>query len=329
LGFMGKKWDSSGVAFDPETWKAVLRVMRPGAYMLAFGGTRTHHRIWCAIEDAGFAIRDTAMWLFGEGFPKGLNLEKACGEEWSGWNTQLKPAYEPIVIAQKPVVGSITANVKAHGVGGLNVAACRIAANPNDRWANAEKAGTLDVDLDKKLLGGNSGFAGYTNGRTLIPPEGRFPTNVLLDEEAARMLDRQAGWLHSGHRPNCGGKEYGDSVKRGATTYGYYSSCIGSTGYADEGGASRYFYVGKVSKSERGDGNDHPTVKPLDLMSYLAKLVTPTGGVVLDPFAGSGSTLLACKRLDFDYVGIEQHAPYVEIIQRRLAAMPDSLFKAA
>ena len=372
INFMGRKWDGSGVSFDPSTWAACLRVLKPGGHLLAFGGTRTVHRIACAIEDAGFDIRDQIAWLYGTGFPKSLDVSKAIDRQrndrddvrvvcrwiratmqatnatsrgiadvfgfhsrmvdhwaardtdsqpcvptleqfptlldvlgvtladvpddvrrliltlngnkgqpganwfkrevtgkhlrdmggldgqrlggafgditapateaarrWQGWGTALKPACEPIVVARKPLIGTVAANVLAHGTGALNIDATRIdGAEGRSRW----------------------------------------PANVILDPEAAAVLDEQSG------------------------------------------SASRFFYVAKPSKRERGEGNNHPTVKPIKLMRYLVRLVTPPAGTVLDPFCGSGTTGVAAALEGFGFVGCELLSEHVEIAERRIAA---------
>ena len=330
LGFMGKSWDSAGVSFSPATWAEALRVLKPGGHLLAFGGSRTYHRIAVAIEDAGFEIRDSLMWIYGSGFPKSLDvsksIDKRAGAErevtglhkrqnrrkngpgfhnlrgivdvvpealtvtapateeakrWEGWGTALKPAHEPIVLARKPLIGTVAENVLAHGTGALNIDASRIAyAGLNDggdwdRLAGHQSAKTIRKNLaggDRELLAGR-----VDNGKSLA---GRWPANTLWDEEAAAQLD--------------------------ASTPAQ---------------PSRFFYVAKPTKRERNAGatNTHPTVKPVDLMRYLIKLVTPPGGVVLDPFLGSGSTACAAALEGFDYIGIEQNPEYADIAEARIA----------
>ena len=412
LGFMGKSWDSAGVSYDPATWAEALRVLKPGGHLLAFGGSRTYHRIAVAIEDAGFEIRDSLMWIYGSGFPKSLDVSKAMdkrrndkaakwavadflhphverhgfdavsahfgvsgpmvrqhwcsrsqtstptwdqwlelqrllgfgmemdatvrelnglaanadeawaerevtgahaqpaaaqqwkanngeaadltakerrdkpateeAKRWEGWGTALKPAHEPIVLARKPLIGTVAENVLAHGTGALNIDASRIAyAGLNDggdwdRFAGHQSAKTIRKNLaggDRELLAGR-----VDNGKSLA---GRWPANTLWDEEAAAQLD--------------------------ASTPAQ---------------PSRFFYVAKPGKRERNAGdtaNTHPTVKPIALMRYLIKLVTPPGGVVLDPFLGSGSTACAAVLEGFDYIGIEQSPDYAKIAEARIA----------
>lgn len=300
LSFMGKDWDHGvpGVPF----WEAALRVAKPGAYLLAFGGTRTFHRLTVAIEDAGWEIRDCLSWLYGSGFPKG--------------KSQLKPAWEPIVMARKPLTGTVVENVQQWGTGGINVDVCRIEGikrSPEFRntLGDAERNGTWNSD--------NTGLGKRLNGDGL----GRWPANLLLDEEAAAMLDEQ-----SGERPS-GGIKLGSRQGRGVNgIYGDRGGFAGQAYAANTGGASRFFYVAKASKRDRGEENGHPTVKPTTLMQWLVRLVTPRGGVVLDCFMGSGSTGKAATLEGCRFVGIELDAEYLEIARRRiaeaerLAAMP-------
>lgn len=352
LGFMGKSWDSSGVAFDPETWREVLRVLKPGGHLLAFGGSRTSHRITCAIEDAGFEIRDVLQWIYGSGFPKSLDISKAidkaagaerapgvpgpyasrrvadseseifvgtmgsphtalisepatdAAKQWQGWGTALKPAHEPIIMARKPLSEKTVAkNVLLHGTGGINVDACRITLEPG---ANLE---AKQKNFDAMGYGGNS----ETEGVPTYNAAGRWPSNVLLSEEAAAELDLQTGVSTSrAGKPGRGAKNLGE--------FGTFGKTAG-TEHNDTGGASRFFYVAKASRSERNAGgaeNGHPTVKPLALMQQLIRLVTPPGGVVLDPFTGSGSTLAAAASLGFNYTGVELSEEYIAIAEARV-----------
>lgn len=455
LGFMGKRWDSTGIAYDVTLWAECLRVLKPGGHLLAFGGSRTYHRLVVAIEDAGFEIRDCIMWLYGSGFPKSLAVDKAIdrqrhdreqvyqvtawiramrdraglsngdidkafgfngmakhwtssasqpsvptldripvlldlfgltlddvpddvrtliwhangmagepgkawfqremitekredmfgeyevedvrrsgiankeknvrhtigasksveiketapatplAQQWQGWGTALKPAHEPIVVARKPLQGTVADNVTAWGVGALNIDGCRV--------------------------GGD---------------DGRWPANIILDEEAAQMLDEQSGVSKSGIRtptgksildPNTG---WNDNSMTDITTRGFF----------DSGGASRFFYVAKASRIEREAGlegmpmiresdrvkddgvggdnprnrtnnpriNHHPTVKPIALMRYLVRMVTPRGGVVLDPFMGSGTTGCAAMLEGMRFIGIDITPEYVDIADRRI-----------
>ena len=352
LEFMGKGWDK--VLPDVKVWKEALRVAKPGAFLLAFGGTRTYHRLTCAIEDAGWKIRDCIMWLYGGGFPKSLDISKQIDKRagidrkvvgvssvtgnrkshfakerndsdsgfygdgkvnfftapatpeaqlWNGWGTALKPAYEPIVVAIKPIDGTFVNNALKWGVGGLNI--------------NGGRIGTKPAYVDRPR-GPHSPLISQLNGQGTKSTggQGRFPANLILDEKAAEMLDEQAGECKTG------GAQKGSKIitDRGNSIFGKmyvntYSTAIGEP----LGGHSRFFYCAKASKAERGEENNHPTVKPLKLMEYLCKLtMTPTGGVVLDPFMGSGTTGVACKILNRVFVGIEKDPEYFEIAKKRI-----------
>jgi site-specific DNA-methyltransferase (adenine-specific) len=288
-----------------------LRVLKPGGHLLAFGGTRTHHRPACAIEDAGFEIRDSITWIYGSGFPKSHNL----AGEWSGWGTALKPAHEPIVVARKPLAGTVAANVLAYGTGAINVDGCRVgdgADKDDERWYEWQRGGWGDA-------GGT-----YEAGRVVPRPaerRGRWPSNVVLDEAAAEELDRQSGVLTSGANPTRRGSD------KSRDAYGEFAGqadCTPARG-AESGGASRFFpvfrYEPKAPTAERprNGGAAHPTVKPLDLMRWLVRLVTPPGGVVLDPFAGSGTTAEACVIEGFRCVTVEREADYLQLIVARLS----------
>ena len=349
-----------------ETWALeAYRVLKPGGHLLAFGGTRTYHRLTCGIEDAGFEVRDCLSWLYGSGFPKSLDvskaIDKAAGQqgevvrqyetaiggvtmnggrgqwrgtithrapatdaarEWQGWGTALKPGWEPCVVARKPLAGTVAANVQAHGTGALNGDGCRIDyANDADRptqeeWNRMGSSGAA----------GANGFAGqfskgmkdaYAEGKIPVP-QGRWPANVVLDEQAAAMLDAQSGESRS--TQSMRGELHGSIYGGGNGPSG--PSTI--RGHDDTGGASRFFYTAKASRSDRstnGANNTHPTVKPTDLMRWLVRLVTPPGGVVLDPFAGSGSTLVAARAEGVRCIGIEREDEYARIIAARLSQL--------
>ena len=311
LSFMGKKWDYDVPSV--ELWTECLRVLKPGGTMLCFAGSRAQHRMAVNVEDAGFELFDTMLWLFGSGFPKSHNIEKALTKSehpeasiWSGWGTQLKPAYEPIICAKKPLDGTYAANALKHGVSGLNIDGGRI--------------GTEEIEQGRKGRGiANS--SSYHNG--LNPTEktlatGRFPANIILDEEAGGLLDEQSGVSN-------GGKTYDYTGNKEYKVEGFIkdNKPNSPSNRGDKGGASRFFYCAKSSKSERTHNgtveNGHPTIKPLKLMEYLCTLTkTPTGGVVLDPFMGSGTTGLACKNTGRDFIGIEREAEYIEITRARL-----------
>lgn len=321
-GFMGKQWDGTGVAFDVATWDAAFRVMKPGAHLVAFGAPRTYHRMACAIEDAGFEIRDCLQWLFGSGFPKSLNLK----DEWQGWGTALKPAYEPIVLARKPLGGTVAGNVAQWGTGGLNIDATRIGTEVRTYRGMSNSGRGTGVFRDDN----------WQARDVEITASGRWPANVLLDDEAARLLDAMSGATVSRQ----------GEPRTGINGEGWGLTAPGAE-YNDRGGASRYFYTAKTSRAERefglddleptrrSDGrekdienprlrtnerrNDHPTVKPVDLMRWLCRLITPPGGVILDPFLGSGSTGMAALDEGFRFVGIDLEAHYIEIARRRIA----------
>jgi site-specific DNA-methyltransferase (adenine-specific) len=304
LAFMGKHWDHGvpGVAF----WVEALRVAKPGAHILAFGGTRTFHRLACAIEDAGWQIKDCLSWLYGSGFPKHKTL--------------LKPAWEPVVMAAKA------------GARVVNVDACRI--------GNESTRRPMGLLTSKGIPGGGFGAPERLGNRPIVgvsgSDSGRWPANVCLDEEAAAVLDAQSGMSVS---------RIGKPRASNAPGNGYGMTHTGAE-YADSGGASRFFYVAKASRSEREAGlreafsatmgagigerehrpdeprawvrNHHPTVKPVTLMRWLVRLVTPIGGTVLDPFMGSGTTGIACVREGRSFSGIEREESYFDIAQARI-----------
>ena len=327
---MGKAWDGSGVAVRAETWRAVARVLKPGAYLLAFGGTRTFHRVACAIEDAGFEIRDCLSWLYGQGFPKSLNLPGGLG-------TALKPSWEPIVLARKPFKGTVRANVEQHGTGALNIDACRLQSGESTARPSGVNQGIYGSDDRRGMIRGGD--------------DGRWPANVCLDEFAAMALDEQSGELVDGVAVK-------SNTPVGKVTGHIFQ--LGNTGkdvtYGGSGGASRFYYVAKPSRAERDYGcerlplvsplevtgraegsagskhardgmtgrpraNLHPTVKPVELMRWLVRLVTPPGGTVLDPFCGSGTTGMACRYEQRLFIGIEREAEYHAIAEARIAAV--------
>jgi len=307
LNFMEKKWDYGIPSVD--IWKECLRVLKPGGHLLAFGGTRTYHRLVVAIEDAGFEIRDQIQWLYGQGFPKSQNIAKAAGDEsLAGLGTALKPANEPICLARKPLSEStIAKNVLKHGTGGLNIDAGRVGTETRYNAPAANKPGGNSYDMSA------DGMPEDAEGNTV---NGRFPSNVILDEDAAQVLDEQTkGVLHSA------GKGRTKSIISEYNASSYHApitrQCNRFEDF-DNVGASRFFYVAKASKSDRGDGNVHPTVKPIKLMEYLIKLITQPNGVVLDPFMGSGSTGVAAKKLGFRFIGMEKEPEYLAIAKARI-----------
>jgi DNA modification methylase len=469
LGFMGKSWDkfdtasaaqglnagatgkahSHGLAYNDarvfqdwcQQWASeVLRVLTPGAHLLAFGGTRTYHRMACAIEDAGFEIRDSLHWIYGSGFPKSLDVSKAIDkhlgatrpvvetipDRWAGkgdvlqratqdvraeahitssataaaaaadgWGTALKPAHEPVVVARKPLSEkTVAANVLEWGTGGLNIDGCRVENEPGRQsgWS-----------ISGSKASGNSSMSGPNYARDPKPddPAGRWPPNILLTHaadcqpagtrrvkgsrvdkprESDEMVSGYSGGL-GGHRPARGigdvdgmetvqAWECADgcpvagldaqsgtltsgtgAVKHASAKGGTKSASIGAENrpegmpmlcYGDTGGASRFYpqftwdpdydfpfmYCAKASPSERPkvDGIAHPTCKPVALMRWLVRLVTPPGGIVLDPFAGTGTTAAACLEEGFSYVLIEREADYMKLIDQRLSRYQPTLF---
>jgi site-specific DNA-methyltransferase (adenine-specific) len=324
LSFMGKKWDYDVPSV--EVWKECLRVLKPGGHLLAFAGTRTQHRMAVRIEDAGFEIRDMIAWVYGSGFPKSHNLKG----EWQGWGTALKPALEPITVARKPLgEKTVAANVLEHGTGGINVDGCRVDAS------NADLSRVNNTSLGS-ASGGIYGKAGAFV--SVGSPSGRWPANLIHDgsDEVVGLFPQTTS-----------GKPCG---KRGASSHNvaYADIAVGSdlTGFGDSGSAARFFYCAKASKKDRDEGceeleaqnnmrvngpreseeakhatkrsNHHPTVKPTELMRYLCRLVTPPGGVVLDPFMGSGSTGKAAVIEGFNFIGIEREESYMEIAEARI-----------
>lgn len=366
LSFMGKAWDHGVPSAD--VWAAVSRTLKPGAHLIAFGGTRTFHRLTCAIEDAGFEIRDCLCWLQGQGFPKSLDIskaiDKAAGAErtlrvnerwaerypngpggnlsggdraatvrqlkhidggplltsdpvsedairWQGYGTALKPAWEPAILAMKPTAGTFAENALAHGVAGLNVDGCRLAPGR-----------TTHADGNRVTSVAASGmFPKKPHGPT--PPPGRWPSNVALDEEAAAMLPTTGG----GGKPKTryrapSAVQYTQAYR---PEYEPYPDAL-----AGGGPASRFFYVAKAGTAERSAGlpggkrSHHPTVKPIALAEWLAKLLLPpkrdTPRRLLVPFSGSGSEMIGALRAGWDeVVGIEREPEYVEIAEARLA----------
>jgi DNA modification methylase len=344
LSFMGKGWDHGvpGVEF----WTEALRVAKPGAHLLAFGGTRTYHRLACAIEDAGWEIRDCVMWVYGSGFPKSHDVSKAIDKaagadrevvgysqgrsgsihgggqsvgapdpitapttpsarQWSGWGTALKPAYEPVIVARKPLVGTVADNVLTHGTGAINVDGCRVGIASGDQ----KSEGGRKLARHQETNGFDGGWKSKTTN--LDDGLGRWPANLIHDGS-----DEVVGLFPAANARNGG--------NTGTDSGGVYSGTWGSAEtqqYRDSGSAARFFYCAKASKADRGSDNHHPTVKPTALMRYLCRLVTPPGGIVLDPFTGSGSTGKAAVLEGFRFIGIEREAEYVEIARARIAAV--------
>jgi len=381
LGFMGKKWDASGIAYNVDLWRECLRVLKPGGHLLAFGGTRTYHRMAVAIEDAGFEVRDMLEWIYFSGFPKSLNVGKAVDKsqgnkreiidqrdvghditsnayrdakperkimditkgnsEWEGFGTNLKPSHEPICMARKPLSEkTIVENVLKHGTGAIDIDGCRIPTSEGlcgGQYSGKEREDGVCYGKHKNL-----------NPEEYIQPEGRFPANIICTDDALNDgVMTKSGALNVGHKQGAGmfGKIGGDLIT------GNYGN--------DSGSKSRYFDIDvwaekhgllqfpKASKRERNAGcegmekrpafdnpngsmggnmgsksgprqNFHPTVKPVHLMSWLVRLVSKEGDTVLDPFMGSGTTGVACKKLNRNFIGIEIEEEYIKIAEARL-----------
>jgi len=320
-GFMGKSWDGGDIAFRPETWVEVLRVLKPGGHMVCFGGTRTYHRLACAIEDAGFEIRDSLMWLYGSGFNKVGYIRDPATKEIvrEGWAGSLKPSVEPILLARKPLAEpTVAANVLAHGTGALNVDACRVDSGPRPHIQNAggRRANT-------EIYGhGKNGSACLGETTT-----GRWPPNLLHDGSPEVLAafqafgERSSGAVAAGtvSEHSKARKVYGDyagyTMRAIQASTGSAARFYPALGY--EPGELRFHYSGKASGEER-EGNTHPTLKPVALMQWLCKLVTPPGGVVLDCFAGSGSTGVAASRLGMRAILIEREREYFDLAAERL-----------
>ena len=355
LGFMGRQWDATGVAFDPATWAEALRVLKPGGYLLAFGGSRTYHRMACAIEVAGFEIRDQIMWIYGSGFPKSKNLH----DEREGWGTALKPAHEPIVMARKPLIGSVAANVECFGTGAINIDASRV---PNDE-ALRIGAGGIPMRHDPAVPRGRGGEASAnrryrdagasdfaaTPGPRGGDAKGRWPANIAhdgSDDVLAAFPDAPGQQGDLSRHAQC--RQSPNGIYHGMRP------ALDHPARGDRGSAARFFYCAKATKADRDEGlayfapqafvqfqtasgtsgkasslsdgrdtqyrNIHPTVKPTALMRWLVRMVTPPGGVILDPFTGSGSTGKASMLEGFDFVGCELTAEYLPIARARIAA---------
>jgi len=333
-GFMGKTWDGGDVAHDPTVWAEALRVAKPGAHLLAFGGTRTFHRLTCAVEDAGWEIRDCIMWVYGSGFPKSHN------GPWGG--TALKPAWEPIIVARKPLDGTIAENVEQYGTGGLNIDGCRVGTEPSKTYRKRR---------DARIFGTGSGGQDVE-----APDKGRWPANLIHDgsEDVTGLFPADAGAFAPvrGTEPSaaCSGRITGLRAR------------VSTFFHGDIGSAARFFYCAKADRDDREEGmdgaetvtlaqsggaqqaerkgeqysaaqsiglnrvkrvrNNHPTVKPTELMRYLCRLVTPPGGIVLDPFAGSGSTGKAALIEGFRAILIELNPDYCELARRRCLVTP-------
>ncbi len=347
-GFMGLAWDSD--VPPVAVWAECLRVLKPGGHLLAFAGTRTQHRMACRIEDAGFEIRDMLAWLYGSGFPKSRNIaeQDMSGrdtEQWQGWGTALKPSLEPITMARKPLAKGFTvaANVLTHGTGAMNIDACRVAATGERLGGGDESGKSTKPDGWQRPWMENAEHVAAHNAKVTRNVDkatalGRWPANLIHDgsPEVVAMFPDEAGAAAPVH-------ERGSDKFRSA--YGVFAGKIdeaGSTFHNDSGSASRFFYCAKTSRTDRHEGllnpgpqfkqgttmrmvetadlkgNTHPTVKPTELMAYLLRLVTPPGGLTLDPFVGSGSTGKAAMLEGFDFIGIDNDKSYLAIAEARI-----------
>ena len=384
LGFMGKSWDNSGIAYNQDLWRECLRVLKPGGHLLAFSGSRTYHRMVVAIEDAGFEIRDQIMWIYGSGFPKSLDVSKAIdkaagllkneakgftvagrteanppnpitknykpplpatpeAQQWQGWGTALKPAHEPIVVARKPLIGTVANNVLTYGTGAINLDGSRV-------------EGKLEGDPNRfnKTDGGT--FVKFSNESPIVRTEGRWPANLIHDgsEEVLAGFPTSTSKQSaiSDKRQNVGDSIFIDGIHTPENSYTDSGSAARffKSAPIDEADTQSFIYCAKASKSERNAGleelperresdrerndgvggdnprnrtneakqNHHPTVKPLALMRYLIKLVTPPNGTVLDPFLGSGTTAVAAILEGFEWIGCEMTEDYFPIIEARV-----------
>jgi DNA modification methylase len=353
LSFMGKKWDYDVPGVD--VWRECLRVLKPGGYLLAFAGTRTQHRMAVNIEDAGFEIRDMIAWVYGSGFPKSHNvsvsIDKLHGhgnrgkaiptassyqasdvdqenkltsnpvppyeaksddaKKWEGWGSSLKPSLEPITVARKPLIGTIAKNVLEYGTGGMNIDACRVPMDADD-YEKLSK-GVDQIRQRGGVMDNSWKNSSDLSGANPANPLGRWPANFIHDG-SQQVLDlfpntKGGSWVRTD-----GARHFNNDGK----PTGYVRS-----GQADSstGSAARFYYCSKAGKKDRDldeHGNIHPTVKPVDLMGYLCRLVTQPGGTVLDPFMGSGTTGKAAMLDGFDFIGCEMDEQYYKIAEARI-----------
>jgi site-specific DNA-methyltransferase (adenine-specific) len=350
LGFMGKSWDSTGIAFTVEVWTEALRVLKPGGHLLAFSGSRTYHRMAVAIEDAGFQIRDQIMWLYGSGFPKSMDVSKAIdnkagskradrviveagvsgshenprkailnkgtpstpeAQQWAGWGTALKPAHEPIVLARKPLIGTVAVNVLEYGTGGLNIDGSRVASDDG-----FEKAWDKPVTTNISAPGGTFISEGNNHIVDLSanrPVGGRFPANIIHDgsDEVGELLGEPARFFYCAKASKRDRNEGLDGFEAIRVHDGRQAG--------NKGGSNPRNRTNDVKV------NHHPTVKPTDLMRYLVKLITPPNGIVLDPFTGSGSTGKGAVMEGFNFIGIELDPDYVAIATARIQHQLDNI----
>lgn len=370
-GFMGKEWDGTGIAFNIDLWKECLRVLKPGAHLVAFSGSRTEHRMTCAIEDAGFEIRDKICWIFSQGFPKSLNIQKQLvkqnhheADKYKGFGTALKPAVEYICLARKPLEEkTIVENVLKYGCGAIDIDGCRIPIkNEKTPTGSAKRIYKSNQYTEEKIYGDN----------TTTSPLGRFPANVICTDDVLND-----GTLDKGTKPH--------KIFSKIDKYEGYGNITHKNGeivnFGDSGSKSRYFDLevwaekhgilqfSKASKSERNKGcedlenkkftagnysqspvcktcnktlngtndhsqctgevyyremgsshtnNHHPTVKPISVISWLVRLISKEGDIVLDPFAGSGTTGVACAKMNRKFVLMEKEQEYIPIIEKRI-----------
>jgi site-specific DNA-methyltransferase (adenine-specific) len=331
-GFMGRHWDNGETSFSAEFWAEILRVLKPGGYVAAFGGSRTYHRLACAIEDAGFIIHPMLGWLFGQGFPKAHKVEDAAWAGWAYGAQSTKPALEPICFAQKPFSEKTgTANVLRWRTGAINIDGCRIHAD--DAQGRVYTVTRLKPGATLNTTGGNWR---PEEGGVLFHGEmkpGRWPANLCHDGSAEVLAafpnsDGQLADVSLDAPSAKTGNVYGKMNRHGEKSADTRYHDRGSTNFAalpgmrrgDSGSAARFFYCAKASKQDRA-GSKHPTVKPVNLIRWLARLVTPPNGLILDPFAGSGTTGAAAHLEGFRAVLVEREAEYFADIERRLAAL--------
>ena len=350
IGFMSKSWDSTGIAFNVEVWTEALRVLKPGGHLLAFSGSRTYHRMAVAIEDAGFQIRDQIMWLYGSGFPKSMDVSKAIdnqagskradrviaeagvsgsmsgdrinitdkgtpvtpeAQQWAGWGTALKPAHEPIVLARKPLIGTVAANVLEHGTGGLNIDGSRVGMSEDD-FAKMS-AGVEAIRAKGGVMEGSWKNSSDLSGANPVNTAGRFPANIIHDgsDEVGELLGEPARFFYCAKASKRDRNEGLDGFEAIRVHDGR------------EAGNKR----GSNPRNRTNDlkVNHHPTVKPTDLMRYLVKLITPPNGIVLDPFTGSGSTGKGAVIEGFNFIGIELDPDYVAIATARIQHQLDNI----
>jgi site-specific DNA-methyltransferase (adenine-specific) len=362
LAFMGKKWDYDVPSED--VWREVLRILKPGGFLLSFSGTRTYHRMAVRIEDAGFEIRDMIQWLYGSGFPKSHDISKAIDKEagaerddaikgghmgisigggdprceraheihklgnqidkgrmmrgtpatdaakqWEGFGTALKPANEPVCVARRPLIGTVAQNVLAHGCGGLNIDGCRVRSG-DEASACYRKPTIANIDTESGRFQKNtSAIIGTQDDAYLL---GRWPANVVHDgsDEACAGMGESSRYFYSAKADRAEREKGVDSI-----------GVMRNDGRQTE--IDNPYQRGKVLR------NHHPTVKPVDLMRWLVRLVCPPGGVVLDPYTGSGTTGVACRLEGFGFIGIELNPEYIELARQRIAAETPSLFTEA